>query len=335
MTAYLSYTTFVKMGQIVMTVKRSPSKYLEDVSEEPGMEGVVVFEECVEEEPEYKVLEEPPPVVLIIEQNVYKKKRPPAIRVNMCQVEVSMRFKEALRVSEKTQKSSQDNYYKTYLKHLFGSCKKIHEKMKVIQGFRERVSSRLIAPQHLDKIFVRKILNDNAYFYKSVRSGVVTKLFHTQYNHGDVIIKAYIYDQHCLYVSSMVEENFYDEVTFQLYANTLNDGLDFISPKIYSWGKICRYKYPSTNCWFSCLYIIMEYIPHLTMNQSGTSNQSIKDMYIKVGELNGQLIQNMVHHNDLNRNNIMIEPVSNKIVLIDFGESKMGPTKPLFPNNIC
>jgi len=278
------------------------------------------------------LIDEPktPTQSVLAEKNVYRKKVQLSIRTNMCSVEVSFVFKEALRHAEKINKSTKYDYYKIYLKHLFGSCKKMHEKIKMIKELKESVSLRLLSPQYLDKIFVKKTMNDNMYFYKSVRPGIVVKLFHTQYNHSDVIIKTYIFDQHCDYVSQTMEENFRDEVTFQLYASKLNIELDFISPQIYSWGKICRYKYPTNNCWFSCLYIIMEYIPHLTLNKCNFSKENMKEMYKKVNNTNDQLMQHMIHHNDLHGNNIMVNPESEKVILLDFGESKLGPTKPLF-----
>ena len=264
--------------------------------------------------------------------NTYRNKRPPCIRVNICDVENSFCFKDALTHAEKTNKTLHYDYYKIYLKHMFGSCKKVQEKVKAIQELREVVSSKIILPSQIDKVFVRKTLNDNAYFYKSWHPGVIVKLFRTVYNADNVIIKAYIYDQHCDFVTSMIEERFRDEVAFQRYANQLHDKVDFISPKVYSWGKICRYKYPGKNCWFSCLYIIMEDMPHLTVKECNFSKETMKQMYKKVNELNDALTQEMLCHNDLNNGNIMIEPVSGKVILIDYGETRIGPTTPLFSN---
>jgi thiamine kinase-like enzyme len=130
----------------------------------------------------------------------------------------------------------------------------------------------------------------------------------------------------------MIEQRFHDEVTFQQYANQLNDRIDFVSPKVYSWGKICRYKYPGKTGWFSCMYIIMEYIPHLTVKDSHFSKETMKEMYAKVHEVNYALTQELLCHNDLNRGNIMFEPESSKVVLIDYGETRIGPTTPLFSN---
>ena len=279
----------------------------------------------------------PPPVpvevpeeIPVTVQRTYRDRPPPKIRTNICDVEKSFCFKDALRHAEKANKTLHYDYYKIYLKHLFGSCKKIKDKVKTIQDLREAVSTKLIFPSQIDKVFVRKTLNDNVYIYKSWHPGVVVKLFRTVYNADKVIIKAYIYDQHCDYVSNMIEERFRDEVAFQQYANQLNHMIDFISPKVYSWGKICRYKYPGKNCWFSCLYIIMEDMPYLTLKDCNFSKETMKQMYTRVHEVSDSLTQEMLCHNDLNYNNIMIHPESGQVILIDYGETRIGPTTPLF-----
>jgi serine/threonine protein kinase len=121
--------------------------------------------------------------------------------------------------------------------------------------------------------------------------------------------------------------NFQNEALFQLYANQLN--IDFISPELYSWGIVDKYCFPDDLYRYKCLYLIMEYIPHITLKEASFTPDHIKQIYERVANIDNDMKASLLHHNDLHSGNIMVTDTSPlpEIVILDFGEASYGPRK--------
>ena len=259
------------------------------------------------------------------------------IRVDISENETQVIFQKALRESENEYAKAEANVYKTYLRQLFNRSDNIpFEKIKQkIDKLRETVIARLSTGVYRDEMLVRSLLEENRYISKNTRrTGLTVKLFHSFYDGKDVIVKTYLYDPEFESLCQTIEMNFENEATFQLYAEYLRGKLDFISPELYSWGQIRRHALTDGGYKFKCLFLIMEYIPGLNLKEASYTAENMKNIYEKVDRINTDLMGNLLHHNDLHGGNI-ITRTSNRspepeIVIIDFGEAALGPTKPIY-----
>jgi serine/threonine protein kinase len=142
------------------------------------------------------------------------------------------------------------------------------------------------------------------------------------------MVKVYLYDPMCESLRTSVEANFQNEVLFQIYANRLHGKLDFISPELYSWGQVMRHMLKRDGYKYKCLYLIMEYIPFITLKDvSQISN--VTEIYERVDILDKELKIRLLHHNDLHSSNILLScrsPLPD-LCILDFGESSCGPRK--------
>jgi predicted unusual protein kinase regulating ubiquinone biosynthesis (AarF/ABC1/UbiB family) len=120
--------------------------------------------------------------------------------------------------------------------------------------------------------------------------------------------------------------------------------------------------------------MIMEYLPFVTLKEAVYSTEHMRHIYERVEQIDTELTSHLLHHNDLHRGNIMVsdnksngnkspktvgdkspsaignkspKTVGNKspsaignkspypeIVIFDFGEASLGPTKPIFQRGI-
>jgi len=250
--------------------------------------------------------------------------------VDMSEKEVSDAFNIAMKKSRN--KYADYHYYKIYLKHLLGpeSRAPIDSILKRLHDFTETVDYRIDHTEIFEERFVRTTITQNQYVSKSTdRFGVTVKLFRTKYNGRDVMIKSYIYDGACKSLDDRMMACFKDEVIFQTYANRLKK--DFISPEIYSWGRIRKYQFIGDDYLYKVLYLIMEYIPGLTLKEATYNTATMKTMYERVQQANAAMISAGIHHNDLHGGNVMVVASPHpEVVIIDFGEASFGPKKPLF-----
>jgi serine/threonine protein kinase len=252
-------------------------------------------------------------------------------------------FRKALRKCTNEEKNS-TAHYQCYLKNILGhdyDASNIDYMMRKIKNEYQFIDFALSTTKPKNKEFVKKLLKENKYFSKNTkRAGIIVKMFQTEYNGKPAIVKAYIYDPKCKSVMYSVETSFNDEVAFQNYAKTMNRTHDFISPEIYSIGKIRVYTYPGSNYEYRCLYIIMEYIPGITLKNAIYSTETMKDIYEKVDQINHKMQTNLLNHNDLHSSNIIIRDASDndsvirspmpQICIIDFGEASHGPRKKIY-----
>lgn len=252
------------------------------------------------------------------------------VRVDMTKKEVTDSFNNSMRTAVD---HVNYNYYNIYLRHLLGSntTAPLNTILKRLHKFKETVDSRIENTDSVEERFVRGLLTRNEYISKSTRRpGVTVKMFRG-YNGQDVMVKTYVYDGHCPSLDDRMMATFKDEVLFQYYSNNLNN-LDFISPELYSWGSIQKYQFIGDNYFYKCLFLIMEYIPGVTLKNATYTKETMKTIYERVKKADNTMIAGGIHHNDLNRSNIMIVEKSPlpEIVILDFGEASFGPRKPLF-----
>lgn len=227
------------------------------------------------------------------------------------------------------------NYYKSYLKHILGSdyeTANIEDIFIKLDFMKEYVQFVLSTSKQCDKLLVVDCLKKNNYFSKNIsRPGVIVKLFSTVYNYKTCVVKTYMYDGHSQELKWSLEQNIKNEILFQNYAKTLNKKLDFISPELYTWGKICGYKPFDDSSRFSVMYLIMEYIPFVKLkNIARTTN--ITEIYEHVEDIDKELQSRFLHHNDLHSSNILVSYRSPlpEICIIDFGEASCGTRKQIF-----
>ena len=230
-----------------------------------------------------------------------------SVCVSMEPTEVRETYNTAIKKAESEFEDRQYDYYKIYLKHMFGPntnapIEKIVEKLN---AFRETVDFRMEYGEYSEELFVRNLITRNNYVSKSTRRpGVTVKLFHTYWNGRDVMVKTYIYDGECPSLDDRMMACFKDEVLFQYYANRIQT--KFISPELYSWGKIRKYQFIGDKYFYKCLYLVMEYITGLTIKESTYTKETMRCMYERVKEVDRNMISAGIHHNDLHGGNVIV-----------------------------
>jgi serine/threonine protein kinase len=146
--------------------------------------------------------------------------------------------------------------------------------------------------------------------------------------------KIYEYDSDVSFMyADMFKRNIMNEIVFQKYAEQIRkkENLDFIVPKIYDFGAF-DYVDKSKSCLkVKCYFILMEYIEGITLKEALSNKgpmyektEELPDIRQKVNQIDIELKKNLLHHNDLHGNNILLAP-DNKIAVIDYGEAAYGP----------
>lgn len=266
-------------------------------------------------------------------KNMNKQKRTKqlSVNVNIDDAEVEKCFIKSTRIYRNDMINVQ--YYKSYLKHILGenNTEDLHEIFVKLDFMKEYVDFRISATTPQDKDLVICALKQNNYLSKNTtRPDVVIKLFPVEYNGKMAVIKTYMYDGSSQYIKWGLEQNIKNEILFQNYAKTLNKKFDFISPELYSWGQLYSYKplLGDDSQKFKVMFLIMEYIPFMTLKQVSCTNDNITTIYEKIDLLDHELKTNLLHHNDLHSSNILIStsPLP-QICILDFGESAFGTRK--------
>jgi len=224
------------------------------------------------------------------------------------------------------------NYYSSYLKHILGAdydSADIQAIFVKLDFMKEYVEFCLSMVKPTDKLIVMDCLKNNNYFSKNTsRPGVIVKLFLAEYNGKTCVVKTYMYDGRSQELKWSLEQNIKHEILFQNYAKTLNKTLDFISPELYAWGEIRAYKPFEDSPNYKVTYLIMEYIPFITLKDvSQISN--VTEIYERKDEIDKELKIRLLHHNDLHSSNILLScrsPLPD-LCILDFGESSYGPRK--------
>jgi hypothetical protein len=290
-----------------------------------------------------------------------------SVRVDIPYKEINGIYNKAISIAVKEASKKQFDYYKTYLRQLIPTEEdRFDEIVAILKPLRRKVEDRMNNPYSQEVLLVDRIIRENKYVSKNTkRPGLIVKLFRTEFYGQEVFVKVYLYDPQCLSYRSSFTENFKNEVVFQSYARQLNDTIDFISPKVHSWGRIKRYTFDDDEYEFECLFMIMEYLPFVTLKEAVYSTEHMRHIYERVEQIDTELSSYLLHHNDLHEGNIMVLDRSNgnkspktvgdkspktvgdkspktvgdkspypEIVIFDFGEASLGPTKPIFQRKI-
>lgn len=274
------------------------------------------------------------------------RKNPKGLRlkINMTPFEVQNNYENAIQSVRRANTRKKWDYYKTYVRHILPDhddlpYDQIFPKLHSIRG---SVQELLDTPKHKEVLFVNRILQENRYVSKQTkRPGLIVKMFHTYYDGRDVFVKTFLYDPECESFRRSIMENFINEVVFQTYADQLRSYIRFISPEVYSCGKIRKFVFEPDGYIYQCLFLIMEYIPFVTLKEAVCSTENMTRIYERVEQIDKELCGQLLHHNDLHAGNILVDDTSwsdNKlplspypeVVLIDFGEASLGPKKPMF-----
>ena len=258
------------------------------------------------------------------------------VDIHYTDIDVDKNYKKALRKVRNESEAKRWDYYTIYLKHLFPTIlpQNTHRIMKKLLKLQDIVSYRIWNTSTEEELVVSNLIHRNEYISKSTkRTGVIVKLFHTHYNNREVMVKVYLYDPHCPSLNSIIESNFENEATFQLYASDLTS-VPFISPELYSWGRINEIKLKDSQYSYKCLFLIMEYMDGVILKEATYSTENMRNIYQRVADMNDSLAANLLHHNDLHKGNIMVREIPDsplpEIIILDFGEASLGPTKRLY-----
>jgi hypothetical protein len=274
-------------------------------------------------------------------QKKYYQTRNPknlSVRVNISSKEHNDSFQEMMenvRIVNKPRNNL--DYYKSYLKNILDCDYDIEDIDKIIgclEHERNYVKAKMSFSLMSEKQLVKELMKKNQYFSKNIsRPGVIVKLFKTilANSEKEVIIKVYMYDHHCKSVKYSVEESIFNEIVFQRYARKINNALDFISPELYSFGEIHNYLAYEDGPYYKCMFLIMEYIPHIVLKNAMYNEETMKTIYERVDEIDYRMKTNLLHHNDLHSSNILVSNSHSspypEICIIDFGEADYGTTK--------
>jgi len=245
-----------------------------------------------------------------------RKRKHYTIHTNLDREIIDMNFKHILRSIKRSDKQNV-NYFRSYLKHFYDyeiNENEMENILKRIRSIKFAVRRDTIQFSHKDGKKIYDIIQNAIPFYTKKTSDFTVFLYKTIYDEQNAIVKVYKYYPKYVFSKYLLEHRFENEVIFQTYANSLNGEIDFVSPEIYSFGKITL---PSkeeelTNY----LFIIMAEMDGIILQHLDFTPDVCKKIY----EIDEKLKQNLLNHNDLTSKNIMITE-KDDLVLLDYGES--------------
>jgi len=242
-------------------------------------------------------------------------------------------------------------YFRPYLKH-FCDVKLSKDDMCSIQytiselyrTVRNHISGpkqMIITPLNV----IKTMVTENPMCLHTKHAGLKVKLYriHTlpySNKRHNFILKIYLFenkkyaihsDTSYMY-SEMIKTNIMNEIVFQKYAEKLQKyEFDFIVPEIYDYGS-CNYKdITEDGKVYRCYYILMEYIEGITLKEALLSKgyEEMYEVVEKVKKIDHMFKTNMLHHNDMHSNNVLVLPTENngtsRVAIIDYGEAAYGP----------
>lgn len=223
-------------------------------------------------------------------------------------------FKRA--ISKEQKKYDSVNYFRSYLKYFY-SCEKsedeIKEILKVIKSIRKSVKNDFKLYSSICKQRIQHTLKYDEHFYKKTSNARIVKLYHTNYFGKKAVIKVYLYYPNS-FLKNRIESQFENEVIFSIYAKTINEKCNFISPEIYSFGYIPVLDEDGNK--MECLFIIMEFMEGIELKHV----EFTPEVCTKVYEIKKSLSCELLSHNDLHSRNILVDS-SNNLIVLDYGES--------------
>jgi len=153
------------------------------------------------------------------------------------------------------------------------------------------------------------------------RGNIESKLFKTETNS--------LFCKQIITTDTNAVKNFIKEIVLQKYAFSIQKECGFQTPEIISFGKTNTYiqdhKHVKTTIFF-----IMTGIPYPTLNELNDmdyfhNKQELCDKVgVKITQILKKLMENLLHHNDLNKGNIKYDIDTEDIYILDWGEAKNG-----------
>jgi serine/threonine protein kinase len=209
------------------------------------------------------------------------------------------------------------NYFIPYLRHFYNTIISEKEMETILKKIRCIKISVKRDYDYYSFQYARKIIDiiqNSDYFYSKNTKDFSVHLYKIKNeNNLPMIVKIYKYYPKYIFSKYMLEHRFENEIVFQKYAHSLNKTLDFISPEIYSFGKV---SFPSNNVQTEYLFIMMEYIEGIVLTHDDFRPEFCKKIY----EIDIGLKKQLLNHNDITPKNILISE-KDEIVLLDYGES--------------
>jgi len=238
------------------------------------------------------------------------------INTNLDPEIIDINYKQVLRSISRFNKQNV-NYFRSFLKHFYDYeiCENEMEiLLQKIRTIKYSVKRDFIQFTKKDGKKIYNIIQSNNYFYSKKTSDFCVFLYKTNYENREVVIKVYQYYPKYVFSQYLLEHRFENEIIFQTYANSLNEEIDFISPEIYSFGKISIHE--DDNIEINYLFIMMKYMDGISLQQLDFTPELCKKIY----EIDEKLKHNLLNHNDIQSRNIIISE-KNDLVLLDYGES--------------
>lgn len=239
------------------------------------------------------------------------------INTNLDDEIIDLNFKRVLRSVNKSNKQNV-NYFRSFLKHFYDYeiCENEMEiLLQKIRTIKYSIKRDFIEFTKKDGKKIHKTILSNNHFYSKKTSDFCVFLYKTNYENKEAVIKVYQYYPKYVFSLHLMEDRFENEIIFQTYANSLNEEIDFISPEIYSFGKI-SIEEDDDNIDTNYLFIIMEYIDGIRLKHLDFTPELCKKIY----EIDKKLKHKLLNHNDIQSRNIIISE-KNDFVLLDYGES--------------
>jgi serine/threonine protein kinase len=277
-------------------------------------------------------------------------------------VEVDTTQEQATRRNYTIVQKIKEQYYphyelfRPYLKHFYDkdltpySLRAIQYK---INDLYKKATEHLLKPIEnvMKTSYINHIIDKKTPFcVHKKQNGLVVQLYNINklsqylYTKKPYILKTYLFEEKeynyhsdvSFMYADMIKRNITNEIVFQTYADEIrkkeNKEMDFIVPKIYDFGQFDYIN--KTGVKMKCYYILMEYIEGITLKEALANHGHAKmyEIMKKVNEADVALKTNLLHHNDLNHNNVLVLPTEKPCVaIIDYGEAAYGPHNGFVP----
>jgi thiamine kinase-like enzyme len=254
----------------------------------------------------------------------YREKRPPPIRTNIPYLEKKGVFDEKMN-NVKTNNSNLRDYieYLNGLTHSNGTSENLFHKMFYIANLEKEVIENSHMLKGCEKRNLTNMIHNREYISTRTHPlGFKIQTFAYFYKDSiPSIAKTYIFSK---YIStnkqSLIKNAFYNEITFQIYAKTMNEKVGFITPNIYSYGYFFFQDPVDSDILMTGYYIIMEYIDGVMVRNVTYNLNTYKNLYEKLENIDQRLKGELLSHNDLHPRNVILTP-ENELAIIDYGEA--------------
>ena len=243
---------------------------------------------------------------------IKKPKKTYWIDTNINRELVDFNFKRIVQ-KEKDENADNVHYFCSYLK-CFYDCEKteseIERMLETIQDIRKTVKYEYPIYCSIYGKKVREVIRTTDPFYTKKSNDILVSLYKMEYCDKPAVVKVYEYFPEYVFSKCLIEDRFENEIIFQKYAETLRTDCEFVSPKVYCFGKIDDL---IENVY---LFLVMEYIDGLSIKHTDFRANVCRQIY----EIDLQMKTSLLSHNDMKSRNILVSE-NEDIVVLDYGES--------------